>query len=231
MRPHLSNDGVEHAIATLAARQYGVVTREQLVSAGLGPRAINHRLSAGRLHRLHASVYAVGHVAPRNEMRWLAAVLACGPGAVLSHRSAATLWLIRKGEGWRADVTIAPAGRRKHPGITIHRSRLAPQDVTVHAGIPITTPTRTVFDRYELPSPLTRQAVRGQHVDFFWPDHHLVAETDGWEGHRTKTAFQTDRTTSNQFQLAGYTILRFTYDDICDRPARVARQLRAALNV
>jgi hypothetical protein len=90
--------------------------------------------------------YTVGHVAPRRETRWLAAVLACGPGAVLSHRSAATLWLFRKGEGWRPDVTIAPGERRKHPGITIHRSRLAPQDVTVHAGIAVTTPTRTVFD-------------------------------------------------------------------------------------
>jgi hypothetical protein len=67
-------------IAGIARRQYGVVTHAQLVALGLGRGAIAHRIKTGRLHRLHVGVYAVGHAAPRPEMRWLAAVLACGDG-------------------------------------------------------------------------------------------------------------------------------------------------------
>ena len=74
----------------------------------------------------------------------MAAVLACGDGAVLSHRSAATLWRIRDGEGPHADVTIG--NDSKHPAIAIHRSPLGPQDVTVHRGIPVTSVARTLAD-------------------------------------------------------------------------------------
>jgi hypothetical protein len=146
MHADLDTEAVDHAIAALAARQFGVVTRAQLATVGLQRGAIAHRLAVGRLHRLHSGVFAVGHRSPRREARWLAAVLACGPGAVLSHRSAASLWRIRDGESLRPDVTVPGSNGRGHPGITIHRSQLPPQDVTVEAGIPVTSPTRTVFD-------------------------------------------------------------------------------------
>jgi putative AbiEi antitoxin of type IV toxin-antitoxin system len=79
-------------VAEPAGRQWGVVSRAQLLALGLGRGAIEHRLRVGRLHVVYRGVYAVGHVALRVEGRFLAAVVACGPAAVLSHRSAAAHW-------------------------------------------------------------------------------------------------------------------------------------------
>jgi very-short-patch-repair endonuclease len=130
-----------HQIADLASRQYGVVARRQLT---IGQDAIDHRCRAAQLHRVHQGVYAVGHIGLGQEARWLAAVLACGDGAVLSHRSAATLWGIRLGELFKLEVTTGD--RRRHEQITTHRARLTPADRTTHRGIPVTSPARTLAD-------------------------------------------------------------------------------------
>ncbi|MGH2984486.1 MAG: type IV toxin-antitoxin system AbiEi family antitoxin domain-containing protein [Solirubrobacterales bacterium] len=81
----------EAAIVRTAARQHGVVTFAQLRAAGVLSSGIADRVAAGRLHRVHRGVYAVGHSGLSQDGRWLAAVLACGERAVLSHRSAAAL--------------------------------------------------------------------------------------------------------------------------------------------
>ncbi len=292
MRALFDQPSSDRLIATLAGSQYGVVTRAQLVTLGLARGAIAGRLAAGRMHRLHAGVYAVGHEAPRREARWLAAVLACGAGAVLSHRSAASLWKIRDAEGPLPDVTIATRDGRARPGIAIHRSRMAPADRQRHVGIAVTSPARTLVDlahvldrdallralreaqflrlfdlaatrealtrrpsrvlrvlledlaltqsgledrllsvcrRHDIEPPLTQQPLAGRRVDFLWPRQRVVVETDGWEGHGTRGAFQADRATSNELQLRGYHILRFTFADLQRRPAHVARQISAAL--
>ncbi len=134
------------AVAELAAGQWGVVSREQLRALGLGRGAIDGRLRAGALRRVHHGVYAVaGAVLPR-EGRWLAAVLACGDRAVLSHVSAAVHWGLLQYDAPRPEVT-APASRRQVPGIRLHRSRcLDAQDTTTHQGIPTTTVHRTLLD-------------------------------------------------------------------------------------
>jgi len=82
----------EVGIARIAARQHGVITLAQLSALGVGRASVTRRLRSGRLHRLHRGVYAVGHTAPSEYQRYMAAVLACGPGAALSHQSAAYLW-------------------------------------------------------------------------------------------------------------------------------------------
>jgi very-short-patch-repair endonuclease len=130
-----------HQIADVAGKQYGVVARRQLP---IGQDAIDHRCRSGQLHRVHRGVYAVGHRGLGQEARWLAAVLACGETAVLSHRSAAALWGIRFGELFRPEVTTGHDQRQ--PAITTHRGRLAPGDRTVHRGIPTTSPSRTLVD-------------------------------------------------------------------------------------
>ncbi len=144
MRGFPPSDEIDPAIAALADRQYGVVSREQLTALGLGRGRIDSRLAAGRLFRLHRGVYAVGHRAPRKEARWLAAVLACGDGAALSHRSAAVLWEIADREGPLPDVTVRV--HRRFPQIATHTSRLADDDLAVCAGIPVTSPARTLAD-------------------------------------------------------------------------------------
>jgi very-short-patch-repair endonuclease len=132
-------------LAGLAERQHGVVARWQLLDLGISRRAIDTRLASNRLHRLHRGVYAVGHTVLSNRARWIAAVLAAGPGAVLSHRSAAQLW------GLLPESTIAPEVTR--PGyfrprseINAHHSPLLPDELTRLDGIPITSLSRTLFD-------------------------------------------------------------------------------------
>ncbi len=105
----------------LAKKQHGVVARSQLADLGLGPAAIRHRLSNGRLHPLMRGVYAVGRPEVGDRGRWMAAVLACGPRALLSHRSAAALMRIR--EPWRGpvEVVIPSDAHRRCPGIRVYR--------------------------------------------------------------------------------------------------------------
>ena len=83
--------------------------------------------------------------------------------------------------------------------------------------------------RHGLPAPLTQQHVAGRRVDFLWPAERVVVEADGYQAHTTAAAFQLDRTTTNDLQLAGYTTLRSTYADVTRRPARVAGQIHRAL--
>lgn len=76
----------------LVRAQHGVLTRTQLLKLGISAKGVKHRVATGRLHPLAAGVYAVGRPGLTPHGRWMAAVLACGPDAVLSHRSAAELW-------------------------------------------------------------------------------------------------------------------------------------------
>src|SRR6478736_3132343 len=97
----------DREISRLPERQWGVVALGQLRALGLGRGAVAHRVAAGRLLRVHRGVYAVGHRALGPEGRWLAAVLACGSGALLSHASAARLWDIRPTDAASIDVTVS----------------------------------------------------------------------------------------------------------------------------
>ena len=121
---------IDEVIAALAARQHGVVARAQLVALGLGHRAIDHRVACGRLHVVHHGVYAVGHRRLTRRGHWMAAVLAAGPGAMLSHRSAAALWDLHRSartayRGLDAEPAAPPTGHRGAPrrGSSPTRSR------------------------------------------------------------------------------------------------------------
>jgi hypothetical protein len=130
----------------MAGRQFGVMSGAQLRDVGLGRGAVHNAVRSGRLHRVHHGVYALGHTLLRPEGHRLAAVLACGPGAVLSHRSAAAHWELLATSQQRIDVT-APRTRQGVPGIRLHTSRsLDARDTTRHEGIPITTVHRTLLD-------------------------------------------------------------------------------------
>jgi hypothetical protein len=134
-------------IAALAERQHGVVALRQLVELGLSARAVSHRAARGRLHRIHRGVYAVGHSKLTGYGHWMAAVLACGPNAVLSHRSAAGLWGLRPDNRRRSDISLPSPSARAKAAIEVHRSlTLTGNDVTSTDGIPCTTVARTLVD-------------------------------------------------------------------------------------
>lgn len=294
----------DRLIGALAARQHGVVSRGQLLEAGLTARRIEMRLRSGQLIQLHRGVYAVGHASLRREGRWLAAVLAAGPGAALSHRDAAALHDLRAGGGGRIDVST-PAERRATAAIRVHgRRALDPRDVTTIERIPVTTIARTLVDLAEVVgkqslakalseaerqhkldvraihealhrtrgrrgpghaaitkaleemrvqgATLTRShledrflalldanrivrprlnaRIEGIEGDAVWPRAQLVVELDGWAYHRSRCAFQRDREKGNALTAAGWTVLRFTHDDLTRRPQAVAAQVAAQLS-
>jgi hypothetical protein len=132
----------------LATRQHGVVARSQLLELGLHSQAINHRLERGRLHATRwRGVYAVGRPRLTRHGVLMAAVLAGGPGAVLSHRSAAELWGLWESMASAIEISVPARRRPRRAGITVHRrTGLSQQDITTHRGVPVTTPIQTLID-------------------------------------------------------------------------------------
>jgi very-short-patch-repair endonuclease len=135
---------VEVVIARIASRQHGVVTRVQLLDAGLTTHEIRHRVDRGALLREHRGVYRVGHRAPSVEARYLAAVFACGADARLTGQAAAHLLGLLKGPIAAPEVTT-PLKRRAN-GVKVRRGRIAPPDRALHRGIPSTSVARTLVD-------------------------------------------------------------------------------------
>jgi hypothetical protein len=270
----------------------------------LSQDAVERRTRLGRLRSVHRGVYAVGGATLPREGRWLAAVMACGQGAVLSHVSAAVHWNLLQYEPPRPEVT-APASRRGVPGIRLHRSRsLDAQDTTTHQGIATTTVHRTLLDiaadvpehhleralaqaerlqlydhraiqdviqrnnghrgtgrlasaissdpawtrgelearmrklarKHGLPQPTCNTSLDapdhpGLEADFYFPAHALVVETDGWDSHQTRQAFEDDRAKDAALTAAGYTVMRFTYRQLRDDPQTVADRIKAIIGV
>jgi very-short-patch-repair endonuclease len=138
----------ERELATVARKQHGVITRRQLVGAGLGRRTITRRVEAGRLYKLHQGVYALGAIQLTRRSDWMAAVLACGRSALLSHRSAAVLWGLMQPQDGEVEVT-SPSGRGR-PGIKVHEGGVHRDERTAVDGIPVTTVARVLFDLAEI---------------------------------------------------------------------------------
>jgi very-short-patch-repair endonuclease len=212
----------------------------------------------------------------------MAAVLACGEAAVLSHRSAAALWEIgprtdRHGAGGTVDVSVpGRSGRAARRGVRVHRpERLPSSDCTLRRGIPVTSPTRTLDDlrpvlsevefanmireaefrrlpigdqvrcdgarseleakmlslcrRHRLPKPAVNATVDRYVVDFLWDEQSLVIEVDGWDSHRTRSAFEEDRARDATLKLLGYEVLRFTWRKITRDAEGVAQTIRTLL--
>jgi hypothetical protein len=283
-------------VAELAIRQHGVVSAGQLRRLGLDANAVGRRVTGGHLYRLHQGVYAVGRPAISWRGSYLAAVLACGSGAVLSHWSAARVLGLT--ERSRVTVTI-PHTRAGPTGIEVHRSRmLTPLDVTKLDGIPVTSVARTLLDlaavatqrelarlvdraerlrvfdlsavdealsraRGRRGAPALRNAVaswrprftrteledrfadlveasglphpqinafadgeRLRHeVDAVWFSQRLAVELDSFEYHRTRQDRERDAEKTADLELAGYRVMRLTWDDVTARRHRTLRRL------
>jgi hypothetical protein len=288
----------DRPLADLAAQQHGVVSAPQLHSLGLSPSAVSRRVSAGRLHPVFRGVYAVGHEAVSPEGRWLAAVIASGEGALLSHLSAAVLWGLRPDSPAVVDVS-AQGARRRRLGIRIHRpTTLRESDRAEERGIPVTAVPRTLLDlasvlsshkleralieaerlhlldrdealdrcrrghrgsgrlrdlilrepgpatrarselelrflelcrRHELPPPEANVYVAGFLVDALWPDARLAVELDGDAFHRTVGDRRRDRERDRTLTPAGYTVIRFGWEDVTAGAPGTAATVHALL--
>ena len=146
---------MDQNVAAIAGRQHGVASWEELLEAGLTRRAIQRRVEKGLLIRVHRGVYRVGHRAPSTEARYLAAVKACGEGAVLSGRSAAHLLALLKSPPSGAVDVTAPTERRA-TGVKARRRRLPTSETARVSAIAVTTVARTLVD---LAAELNEQAL------------------------------------------------------------------------
>jgi very-short-patch-repair endonuclease len=137
--------GNDHPISDLARRQHGVVARSQLIEKGWTEQEIKWRIGTGRLHRVHAGVYSVGHRLLTRQGLWMAAVLASGPEALLSHHTAAALWGLRGYSGGAIHLTV-PRKSTSTKWIRRHLSLVPEDERAVEEGIPVTSVHRTIFD-------------------------------------------------------------------------------------
>lgn len=297
MRDKGVEEPAEHRIAAVAEGQGGVISAAQLRELGLTRAAVSRRVAKGTLHPWHRGVYAVGHRNIGALGRRMAAVLACGDGAVVSHATAADAWdLRRSGSGIVAIIVPVAGGRKRHERVRVHRvPGLAADETTMLGALPITTPERTLFDlaavarledlvrafeqaealrivdhaklaayaerrasgvgklraaigrdpdhtrswlerrfvalcaKANVPKPLVNTKVGPHAVDFLWPEHRLVVETDGRRWHDTRRAFETDRRRDADLAVAGYRVVRITYRRIRDEPDAVVAILAALL--
>jgi hypothetical protein len=144
----------ESALLQLAERQHGVVSVSQLHDIGFPYSTVRARAAVRRLCRIHQGVYALGRPDLSVKGRWMAAVLACAPGAFLSHVAAAALHTIRATAASLIDVTITRPHLPSRPGLRVHsRTELTAADVTEAGGIPVTSVPRTLLDLATVLSP------------------------------------------------------------------------------
>ena len=290
----------DRLIAGLAERQHRVVARRQLLAAGVGSGAVRHRVGADRLFVQHPGVYSVGTADPGPLGRLLAAVLACGDGAVLSHRSAAVHWGLLRAERGPVEVTVPGKKTARRPGIRVHSTRSLPRaEITTRLRIPCTTVERVLIDlaatnraeleraveqafvlkllggtrmsealdrskgragtsqlrrllagllpqlpftrselerrflklvhKAGLPAPIVNRHREHHRVDFTWPAHRLIVETDGRWSHDNPYAFEQDRQRDLDLELADWRVLRLTWRQIEEQGERVTELLRKRL--
>ena len=300
----------DHVVSRFAARQHGLVSRAQLIDAGVTSAMIAHRFETGHLERVLKGVYRVAGGQSTWHADLMAALLYCGPGSALSHRTAARLHeLLRLPEL----VELCTPRRRRARDLprewVIHTSIVFPKaDLIRVGGLTCTTVERTLIDlgavvpqrrvghaveealrskqtdvpmltyvhqrrrgrgrrgagvlaavlddlevaaatespserdfmnllrQAGLPLPETQQVIRssGQfvaRVDFLWPDHGLVVEVDGHEYHSTRDQRSSDSSRQNRLTALGYTVLRFTSDQVRSARLEIVSTIKQALGM
>jgi len=231
-------------VAWTAARQHGVVSHAQLLDAGVWAAGVKHRVAAGWLHRVHRGVFAVGHPALTKHGRWAAATLACGPGSVLSHRSAAALWGIGRDADLAETTTVEELvkiidnatnarrlGRTTMPSVikgAKGRRGLKPLKTALLRTRPEDVLTRSELERRALrvigsPKPEVDVRVDGYEVDLLWRAARLVVELDGSAYHDPER----DTRKTNNLMARGWTVLRFTWRQVVNDPTWVVESLQA----
>lgn len=283
------------AISRLATDQHGVISRRQLLGAGVGSATIDRWLAAGRIHRIHQGVYALGHSALSIDGRLNAALLYSGDQAVFSHTTAAWIRSLIDTEPTRIHLSV-PGRRSSLPGVRVHHSRQLA--ATHHRGLPVTSVARTLVDlagmlsfgelrralaeadyrgllstqevkavlrsgrrgsralRLSLdrhlpelartfsvleerflalcqdagvPMPEVNATVGRMRVDALWRGELLAVELDGAAAHGGWAQVSRDRERELALRRLGFRVVRYTWQQVTDRPAEVVRDLRGQL--
>jgi len=219
----------DQAIVALARRQHGVVTIAQLGRLGLAPRVAQRRVAAGRLHRVHHGVYALWPTIAV-EGRWMAAVLACGPRAALSHHAAAAAHGFRRNRLDRIDV-ISPTGAgRIRDGIVVHfRADPIPEDVTTVAGIRCTTVARTLFDLAGIVDRRSLERLIDEAEVLRVLDARPARRRPAASSRRPCSDSARPRASRGRAMVAGYRVVRFTWRHVTREPRRVASTIETLL--
>ncbi len=285
-----------------AKGQEGRVTRGQLLKLGFSGDEIDGLVRCGQLTIEHRGVYAIGQPPWALRGTLWSAVLACGPGSLISHRSAAYLdgYLPLPAHLDAVHITIRSKNGRGRPGIIVHRGRnISSADIKYLDGLPVTRAARTMLDlaasesestfeqafdeaafRHDLrraqmedvlarnagakgsrrlralweaeqenrrnrleaekrmaalikaaklPDPLPNEPIRALTADFFWPEHRVIVETDGFGTHGKRASFESDRARDADLESRGYSVLRFTWRQITREPFVVVARLAARL--
>jgi very-short-patch-repair endonuclease len=205
-------DTADQIIARIATAQHGVVTRMQLLCAGVSRRAIARRLDKGSLIRVHPGVYRVGHMAPTANATFIAAVYACGEGAALSGRAAGHLLGLVKGAPGAAALRAVLRG---DVHVTLSKLEKAFVELLRNAGLPL---------------PVTNRRAGGRFVDCRWPEHKLTVELDGYRYHSSRHAWEQDRRRERQAYARGDQFRRYTWGDVVDSPRPTLTELGAVLD-
>jgi Protein of unknown function (DUF559)/Transcriptional regulator, AbiEi antitoxin len=168
-----------------ARAQHWVLTRRDLLALGFSPKAIRRRVESGRLHPIGPGIYAVGRPELTREGWWMAAVLACGRGAALSHRSAGALWGIARERPGRIEVSCTSRRECERPGVRVRSGTLRPAEIVRHHRIPLTIPVRTMVDLATEAGPrlLERYVNEADKLDLADPEA-LRRELEGYRGVR-----------------------------------------------
>lgn len=284
-------------VAAVAAPQGGVVSWAQLRELQVAEPTISRWTTDGYLHPYFPTVYAVGHSNLSLEGRLHAALLYAGPGAALSHTTAAWWWQLTDAEPRTIHVST-PGRRCPQPNLKIHGRRTTVQTIN-HKRLPVTTVAQTLLDyasratihetrralaeadyqrvldpiavqsilgrgapgsatlrkawdqhqpklahsrseleqaflelceRADLPLPSLNAKVAGLTVDALWPEHRVIVELDGTQGHATTAQLHRDRNRDLRLRAAGYIVLRYTWAQITQQPDEVILDLAAALS-
>ena len=282
-------------LAELAASQFGIVSRKQLLALTLAPATIAKLIAEGRLHRIHPGVYAVGHIALTRTPHLVAALFWAGDEAALSHLTAAEWWGLCEQRSGPVHISSLTKSQPR-PGIRLHEPRKL--EVVRHNRLPVTTVPRTLVDvaatapfgdlrfmlahadyrrllsvpaveaqlrrgrrgsaalgraleihrpeladtrsflerhfiplleRFDIQIPWINVRVCGHLVDCHWTDRRVVVELDGGRAHGTVAAVRRDRQRDLDLRAAGYTVIRYSHDQVTSRPEEVAADLRQAL--
>jgi hypothetical protein len=238
LRTRVERLHVEHAASRYMADHHGLIDHGSALRFGASMKFVQHRIDAGEWVRVHRGVYRAAAAPPSPEQTLLAAVWACGPDAVASHRSAAWLWgLLAAPPEW-PEVSVPHRQAPRERRITVHRSTdLVGTVAHVQRGVPVTDPARTILDTAGVVSPMMTEppiaefevAAGRYRFDFAWPEVQVAVEVDGWASHSSFGDWTRNLGKDQWAAVHDWVVCHYSWDDVRHRPEATATHIATVL--